>query len=324
MRWEELSMRDRSGLMNTYLRNGVTRLSDMRDHYNKFDLGGDTEEKKSFGVLLSDINPIGANDGDSLSSILELNIPNTSRVVKEIVKKELDALREEPSNKTLSTKQRKNKERYEKAAEDAGFQHSQILPLIRNIEDETRFDGDRKKQIGGTAEGLFQFDGDVKTRFIRRYKDNWNPKNQMEFMKGELEAVPRSNKFHRFEEMRNNEDTLKMYGIVDGYTTKEGIPIPSDSTFYKEMLPYLNDSLSFYTIGANKAESLRRKYRDKISNVGGSTNRYIGLPLNLFVTEFRDNPNYYSSEENSFMFGSGAEKVGKPHPSIRYFREYPD
>lgn len=40
MRWEELSMSDRSNLMKTYLQNGVIRLSDMRDHYNKFVSGG--------------------------------------------------------------------------------------------------------------------------------------------------------------------------------------------------------------------------------------------------------------------------------------------
>lgn len=40
IRWEELSMSDRSNLMKTYLQNGVTQLSDMRDHYNKFVSGG--------------------------------------------------------------------------------------------------------------------------------------------------------------------------------------------------------------------------------------------------------------------------------------------
>ena len=40
MRWEELSMSDRSNLMKTYLQNGVTQLSAMRDHYNKFVSGG--------------------------------------------------------------------------------------------------------------------------------------------------------------------------------------------------------------------------------------------------------------------------------------------
>lgn len=40
MKWEELSMSDRSNLMKTYLQNGVTQLSDMRDHYNKFVSGG--------------------------------------------------------------------------------------------------------------------------------------------------------------------------------------------------------------------------------------------------------------------------------------------
>lgn len=43
MNWEELSMSDRSNLMKTYLQNGVIRLSDMRDHYNKFNLGGDSD-----------------------------------------------------------------------------------------------------------------------------------------------------------------------------------------------------------------------------------------------------------------------------------------
>lgn len=41
MKWEELSMSDRSNLMKAYLQNGVVRLSDMRDHYNKFADGGD-------------------------------------------------------------------------------------------------------------------------------------------------------------------------------------------------------------------------------------------------------------------------------------------
>lgn len=40
MKWEELSMSDRSNLMKAYLQNGVVRLSDMRDHYNKFVSGG--------------------------------------------------------------------------------------------------------------------------------------------------------------------------------------------------------------------------------------------------------------------------------------------
>lgn len=40
MKWEELSMSDRSNLMKIYLQNGVIRLSDMRDAYNKFARGG--------------------------------------------------------------------------------------------------------------------------------------------------------------------------------------------------------------------------------------------------------------------------------------------
>ena len=40
MKWEELSISDRSNLMKTYLQNGVIQLSDMRDHYNKFADGG--------------------------------------------------------------------------------------------------------------------------------------------------------------------------------------------------------------------------------------------------------------------------------------------
>lgn len=289
---------------------------------NKFKEGGNTEGQKSFGILLSDINPIGANDGDSLSSILELNIPNTPRVVKEIVRKELDSLREEPSNKTLSAKQRRNKERYKRAAEDVGFQQSQVLPLIRSIHDETSFRGDRIKQFNGTGEGLFQFDKDVKSRFIRKYNNDWSPRNQMEQMKMMLDTTSKSNDLHRFREMWNSEKGLKTYGIVDEYKTRDNLNIPSDSSFYNAMLPYLGDSTAFYTIGQDKASELRRKYIDKISNIGGSTNRYIGLPLNLFVNEFRDNPDYYSSEENSYMFGSGFEKAGRPHPNIRYFRTY--
>lgn len=47
MRWESLSMRERAKLMNTYLRSGVTRLSDMRDHYNKFADGGEVDNIQS-------------------------------------------------------------------------------------------------------------------------------------------------------------------------------------------------------------------------------------------------------------------------------------
>lgn len=47
MRWEELSMSDRSNLMKTYLQNGVTQLSDMRDHYNKFADGGEVDNVHS-------------------------------------------------------------------------------------------------------------------------------------------------------------------------------------------------------------------------------------------------------------------------------------
>ena len=47
MRWEELSMSDRSNLMKAYLQNGVVRLSDMRDHYNKFADGGEVDNIQS-------------------------------------------------------------------------------------------------------------------------------------------------------------------------------------------------------------------------------------------------------------------------------------
>lgn len=38
-------MRDRAKLMKLYLRSGVTRLSDMRDHYNKFADGGPLKDE---------------------------------------------------------------------------------------------------------------------------------------------------------------------------------------------------------------------------------------------------------------------------------------
>ena len=44
-RWNKLSIRDRAELMKTYLRSGVTRLSDMRDHYNKFANGGPLKDE---------------------------------------------------------------------------------------------------------------------------------------------------------------------------------------------------------------------------------------------------------------------------------------
>nr|DAU77663.1 MAG TPA: hypothetical protein [Crassvirales sp.] len=40
-------MSDRSNLMKAYLQNGVVRLSDMRDHYNKFADGGEVDNIQS-------------------------------------------------------------------------------------------------------------------------------------------------------------------------------------------------------------------------------------------------------------------------------------
>lgn len=39
-RWSSLSMRDRAGLIKLYVNNGITDISTIKNHYNKFDGGG--------------------------------------------------------------------------------------------------------------------------------------------------------------------------------------------------------------------------------------------------------------------------------------------
>ena len=40
MNWQDLSMSERSELMKLYLKNGITSLSAMKEHYNNFAEGG--------------------------------------------------------------------------------------------------------------------------------------------------------------------------------------------------------------------------------------------------------------------------------------------
>ena len=40
MKWEELSLKDRADLMKLYIQNGFTNLSEIKNHYNSFDGGG--------------------------------------------------------------------------------------------------------------------------------------------------------------------------------------------------------------------------------------------------------------------------------------------
>lgn len=43
-RWSALSMKDRADLIKLYVGNGITNIKDIRNHYNKFETGGYTEE----------------------------------------------------------------------------------------------------------------------------------------------------------------------------------------------------------------------------------------------------------------------------------------
>ncbi len=70
MNWDKLSLRDKAELMRIYLNSGISSLSSMRDHYNKYAEGGYTEDTttSSRGNLLqrggnktsgeSEINPL--------------------------------------------------------------------------------------------------------------------------------------------------------------------------------------------------------------------------------------------------------------------------
>lgn len=40
MKWEKLSLKDRTDLMKLYIQNGFTNLSEIKNHYNSFDNGG--------------------------------------------------------------------------------------------------------------------------------------------------------------------------------------------------------------------------------------------------------------------------------------------
>ena len=52
MKWDELSMTQKSELMQTYIRNGVTFLSDMRSHFNTYANGGPKKTYKEWAVQM--------------------------------------------------------------------------------------------------------------------------------------------------------------------------------------------------------------------------------------------------------------------------------
>lgn len=56
-RWSALSMSERADLISMYVKNGITNLSNIKNHYNKFDVGGDTNggDKKGNNPLLGQV-----------------------------------------------------------------------------------------------------------------------------------------------------------------------------------------------------------------------------------------------------------------------------
>jgi len=57
MNWSDLSMSQRSDLMQIYLKNGITSLEDMKKHYNSFAEGGNTEipPERFFGIATPEV-----------------------------------------------------------------------------------------------------------------------------------------------------------------------------------------------------------------------------------------------------------------------------
>lgn len=51
MKWNNLSLRERSDLMKVYLENGITSLSEMKRHYNSFKEGGDTKASQTDNTI---------------------------------------------------------------------------------------------------------------------------------------------------------------------------------------------------------------------------------------------------------------------------------
>lgn len=140
MKWEELSMSDRSNLMKTYLQNGVIRLSDMRDHYNKFVSGGplrneydnpeSPEEYATFPYkpTLRRVNSF--DDGGKLSSTWDSNY-----------------IRKNRGNLDYLYNQHRR----------SGLTHNQAIALMSNYIVESGADPHMQQIGGGSGEGLIQF-----------------------------------------------------------------------------------------------------------------------------------------------------------------------
>lgn len=58
MQWNDLTMAQKNELMQTYIRNGVTSLNQMRSHFNSFATGGPKKKIKSIEEILAEKEPL--------------------------------------------------------------------------------------------------------------------------------------------------------------------------------------------------------------------------------------------------------------------------
>lgn len=194
MRWEELSMSDRSNLMKTYLQNGVIRLSDMRDHYNKFNPGGNlggAHGEVPFTSIYAPTIPAYTNSNSQYGFLKYIGVAQNNRSA--------------------------NKETWEKFHDRIFYnlvKHQspeQIGALLSNSAIESHFKEDAKQPNGDHAVGEFQMHSDALEEYTRKYGDNLNYKNQYDHIDSLINhsnaGLPGGKRY----KIRNKTDTLYKY-----------------------------------------------------------------------------------------------------------------
>lgn len=245
------------------------------------------------------------------------------------VDRELSNFKNTPLKEYYSNKQIENESKYRNILTSIFKDGPIVNSLMNNLAAENRFKGNGK-QIIGNAIGYFQMEPGTRgeyNRYLQRNKLNDNLKNEALFIKRKLENSTDSKKLYLIDDPTpagktnrnmqswNNERLLKNIGIIKGYGN-----VPTDSTFYNKMKPFLGDSLAFRKNAIIETRNLRRKYEDKFNSgkAVSNTYRYVGLPISSSLNELNNN-NKLTDSQASFLFNIGFERAGKPNEQLRYF-----
>lgn len=345
MEWSKLSMPERAEYIRLGVLNGITSLDTIRETYNAYAGGGkiqrygwtyDPDTKvwsnskgepigNSIYAMLSNKKRVHFNTDGTVSKVNQYGYvgkaASSDPKNKEGRRSLSQHIREEIKNQNLPDTRRNYTREQLKVKEDlyrelvkAGFNKSQAQALVMNSADESEFNP-IIEQKGGGAKGLFQFDGEERREFEKRYKD-WSIPNQAEFLYERMskKAGRDTHLLHKYDKrLDKDEKVISGYFLPIGDTREY---IPTDNSYMEGRT--LTDSIPI------EDKLHRRKYATKINQgyknkkgkarISGNTSRYTGLPLNHYIDIFMSsNDGDYTPEELSFMFMAGYEKAGKPH-----------